>query len=167
MHEASEEEFTALVDKFVEEKQTQNSNSHKDNLTRESLERRLKYTYFFVGGGAWQHIWNQSDSIGFSSRAHPKPNTPSTDDLGSSMRPEVLKRFRDEVIFLPPMSEEDYLVVSQAIESSLPKILRVRFHALVKRDLHKAVEQDLGMRFFERVLSQSLIETHNIEGTTL
>ena len=138
------------------------ADSNETKLTREELESRLKHSYFIMGGGAWQQNWEAHDSIGFSAdKVNSVVIHPSVESLKQSIRPELLKRFRDDVCFLMPMTAEDYKDVANAISAKLPERMRLRFINLVKADLHVALKQNLNMRFFERVLTQTLLESNS------
>ena len=91
--------------------------------------------------------------MGFGGREEPALYLPTQDDLRSSIRPELLKRFRNAVAIMPAMTARDYEVSINEFTPSLPSKYRAPFKKLAKAGIANAVSQKLGMRFFEEVLS--------------
>jgi len=130
-------------------------------MKREELQTKLQ-NFFIIGGGAWQALWEPekpSKSMGFlpdEEKIIPKEITQET--LQSSIRPELLRRFRAEVLIMKPMTEEDYKTLVPKFAKSLPKEIRKIFKELAYKGVEKAIEDNLNMRYFEETLTQSLVE---------
>jgi hypothetical protein len=130
------------------------------NKDKKTLERKLQDRFFCVGGGAWQQLWEtdkKKPSMGFlTDPVETEPVTPSTRDLKSSIRPELLKRFRAEVLVMQPMTKEDYKLLIPKFGQSLPEMLQGRFIQLAEANLDMAVKEQLGMRYFEEILTDTV-----------
>jgi hypothetical protein len=131
---------------------------------RKELEEKLTNHFFIVGGGAWQHLWEKSSakkSMGFSTDSTPSPTseTVSIDSkkLKTTIRPELLKRFSDEILLLQPLSKDDYLLLAPRFAKSLPQELAKEFLKIIESEVDKAIDQQLGMRFFESSLRKVMI----------
>lgn len=132
-------------------------------MKREELQQKLQTRFFIVGGGAWQKLWETDDvkpSMGFL----PDPSEdgsevePSTKDLKSSIQPELLKRFRSEVLVMQPMTKEDYQLLIPKFAECLPAMRQANFIKLAEAGIETAVKEQLGMRFFEEILTRSICE---------
>lgn len=130
----------------------------KEKTPREELEMRLKSSYFIVAGGAWQHLWDRDEAkaMGFVGGEEPALDLPTQDELRSSIRPELLKRFRNAVAIMPAMTARDYEISINEFTPSLPSKYRASFRKAAKEGIARAVSQKLGMRFFEEILSSVL-----------
>ncbi len=85
----------------------------------------------------------------------------NTMDLKDSMQPELLKRFRDEVIYLQKMTKDEYSTLIPQIASKLPQRIAESFKHKAMENIESAVDQDLGMRYFESIITNVLIENKN------
>lgn len=126
--------------------------------SREELEERLKNSVFIVAGGAWQHLWEKKNAtpIGFTNLSSNVVNKPSQDELKSSIRSELLQRFRSEISIMPPMDKQDYDVAMEGIYQRLTPFYQESFFVYYTQRVDEAVEKKLGMRYFEEVLSKTL-----------
>lgn len=140
-------------------------------MKRKELEEKLQNRFFIIGGGAWQHLWEADDvkpSMGFL----PEPSadvsdTPSSKQLKTSIQPELLKRFRSKVLVMNPMSDEDYKLLIPKFTELLPAMLQERFTSLCNTSLRHAVTDQLGMRYFEEILTQTLCSKSEIKNPTI
>ena len=130
----------------------------KEKTPREKLQARLQGNYFVVAGGAWQHLWDKKKvtQMGFGAADSQVDELPTQNDLRSSIRPELLKRFRNEIVIMPAMTTRDYETAINEFAPNLPSKYRTSFRKAAKAGIPKAVAQKLGMRFFEEVLSKTL-----------
>lgn len=128
--------------------------------SREQVEARLKNSFFIVAGGAWQHLFEDENtkSMGFNSEVS---TSIESKDLKKSMQPELLKRFREDIIFLPKMAKQEYATLIAQIASKLPKHIAGGFQKNAMANIDLAVTKDLGMRYFESVITTVLIESQN------
>jgi len=130
-------------------------------MTREELQTKLQ-NFFIIGGGAWQALWEPekpSKSMGFlpdEEKIIPEEITQET--LQSSIRPELLRRFRAEVLIMNPMTEDDYKALIPKFAKSLPKEIRNIFKERAYKGITKAIKGNLNMRYFEEIITQSLVE---------
>jgi len=134
------------------------------NEKRQELEEKLMNHFFIVGGGAWQHLWEKRSakkSMGFStvptSAPSPEKVTIDSKKLKTTIKPELLKRFSDEILIMQPMSKDDYLAMSPKFAKSLPPEVASEFIKIVKSEVDNAIDQQLGMRFFESALRKVMI----------
>ena len=132
---------------------------------REEIEEKLRSSFFIVGGGAWQSIWEEATKhqLGFQRTEAESCSTPTSDQLRSKIPTELLRRFRDEVSCIPPMLENDYRDVAEEVGKLLSLPTREHFQKQFKARLEKAVELNLGMRFFESLMLESVLETEKIQ----
>jgi ATP-dependent Clp protease ATP-binding subunit ClpA len=141
------EEMTEDNDKFI-----------RKSLIKFDFEDKLKNSFLVVGAGAWQSSWSEREQqIGF----HNDPAVRERIDrrqILKSITPEILQRFRSEILFLDPMTESDYLAVLTAEILRLPEELRLTYATLVVREIRSAVDNGLGMRIFEEVYTQLCVE---------
>ena len=130
----------------------------KEKTPRQKLQARLQGNYFVVAGGAWQHLWDRDTikQMGFGSSEVSAQDLPTQEDLRSSIRPELLKRFRNEITIIPAMTAEDYEISINEFAPRLPSQYRVAFKKASKAGIAHAVSQKLGMRYFEEILSSVL-----------
>ena len=127
---------------------------------RKEIERKLRSSFFIVGGGAWQSIWEETTKyqLGFQRTEAESCSTPTSDQLRSKIPTELLRRFRDEISYIPPMLEDDYKAVTDEVLKQLSLPMREHFQKQFKARLEKAVELNLGMRFFETLLLETILE---------
>ena len=81
---------------------------------------------------------------------------PSAKDLKSSIRPELLKRFRSQVLVMQPMTKSDYELLIPQFASCLPAMRQDCFMTLANEGIETAVKEQLGMRYFEEILTQTI-----------
>lgn len=127
-------------------------------VIRGELEQKLRTTFAIIGAGAWQQEWSRaSETIGFqNSRATARGL--DRRQLLTMISPEILQRFRHDVLFLEPMKREDYLEVLTSLSGLLPIWQRDRFNELAIRSFPRALEDGLGMRIFEEIYTDLCIE---------
>jgi len=128
------------------------------DLLKFSVEMKLRNSFLIIGAGTWQHLWTTNqNTIGYNSDL--KPTTML--DQGQIMRsisPEILLRFRNEVLFLPPMTESDFHQVLRDRLGQIPVNYRKRFAELVHRAIPRAMEFGLGMRIIEETFTNLCVE---------
>ena len=128
-------------------------------MDKETLELKLK-KFHIVGGGAWQELWQPEEiqkSMGFNpSDDVAKPVEISQEKLQSSIQPELLRRFRAEVLVMAPLTKDDYKKLISEFTTNLPKEIRTTFSELAHEGIENAVKSNLGMRYFEEVLTNTL-----------
>ena len=129
-------------------------------MERKELENKLKTRFFVVGGGAWQSLWEPEDeakpSMGFLPDPPEDEAEPSAKDLKGSIRPELLKRFRSHVLVMQPMTKSDYQLLIPQFAFCLPAMRQECFMTLANEGIEMAVKEQLGMRYFEEILTQTI-----------
>ena len=131
-----------------------------DDQARSLLSARLRNKVFILGAGAWQCAWvgMAKRKIGFG-RDVPAPGLPGARQILEMMKPELRQRFRDTICWLPPMTGEDYHTVSARIEAELPEQrMRKIWNRLAGSMILRAIDGGLGMRVFEELMMQTLLE---------
>ena len=128
---------------------------------RDILEERLRDNIFLVGAGAWQHLWETKKQmhIGFGSpQSQDGPSTapPNQQDLRSSIKPELLKRFRSQIVIMPTMDRNAYHETAKSIHDKLPSMYQVTFQRIIDAGIERAIEEAIGMRFFEESYTETL-----------
>lgn len=128
-------------------------------MDKELLELKLK-KFYIVGGGAWQELWEPEEtqkSMGFNPADDVEKTVKiSQKKLQSSIQPELLRRFRAEVLVMAPLTKDDYTKLISEFTINLPKEIRKTFNELAYEGIENAVNGNLGMRFFEEVLTNTL-----------
>ncbi|MBC7980363.1 MAG: ATP-binding protein [Armatimonadetes bacterium] len=151
------EELTDDQDKFV-----------RKTLIKSEVEDKLKNSFMIVGAGAWQEAWlSHGQPIGFHQEQEVKTLAERIErkQIKKSITPEILQRFRNEILFLDPMTEADYLHAMISLSGRLPVNQRCRFVELAIKSIPSAVEDGLGMRVFEEVYAAFCSEIyHRVAG---
>lgn len=130
-----------------------------DQATRKTVirtlaEEKLKNRILIVAAGAWQSCWEQKRyTIGFHDEATQLGGIERT-SLLPSIAPELLQRFRSEILFLTPMKEQDYLEVMAAQIGLVPNAYQLLYEVMIRQAIPAAVEHGLGMRMFEEIYAQ-------------
>jgi SpoVK/Ycf46/Vps4 family AAA+-type ATPase len=128
------------------------------SLVKHDVERKLKTSYMVIGAGTWQHLWAETEStIGFNRATDPVLSI-DHHRLMKSISPEILLRFRQQVLFLRPMAESDFHEVLTAQLGMIAEPQRRRYAELVLRAIPRAIEFGLGMRIFEEVYTDFCVE---------
>ncbi len=128
------------------------------SLIKHDVERKLKTSYMVIGAGTWQHLWAETEStIGFNCATDPVLSI-DHHKLMKSISPEILLRFRQQVLFLRPMAESDFHDVLTAQLGMIAEPQRRRYAELVLRAIPRAIEFGLGMRIFEEVYTDLCVE---------
>lgn len=129
-------------------------------MNRELLEKKLKNNVWIAGAGAWQTCWETSrKAIGFD-QSKQALTVPSQSQLREKIHPELLKRFASEISFIEPMTREDYIEAAKKIVERLDASMADKFLSEFSKCLNEAVENDLGMRYFENIMLSCLREKH-------
>jgi len=165
MQPTKEEREEVWVDQLIEGDSNQEDDEESEEELREKLTKRLRYSTFIVGGGAWQNHWEKKKKPGIAARMDEiseydeilnKPLEPSHDDLKASIQPELLKRFSTQIIVMKPMTKRDYIELIPKFAAVLPPACRGLFRKLATEQAGQAHEDMIGMRFYEEILTQTL-----------
>jgi len=132
---------------------------------RETLSRLLGQRVFILACGAWQQAWRDNGRhLGFGADAAPASQHPNSDQILRSMVPEFRQRFRNEVCWLSPMVQADYLEISDRVASQLqdPALLR-SWKKLALPMIDDAAAAGHGMRVFEEIMLAALLDSQECD----
>ncbi|MFT4144022.1 MAG: AAA family ATPase, partial [Mobilitalea sp.] len=135
-----------------------NERNAKEEEWRKDLQQKLKTRFFIVAAGAWQSEWEPASStIGFAGHQQEQTKTIDRKKLLKSIAPEILNRFRSEVLFLDPMVEDDYLNFASSLMECMPGDLQSWFSHLCLSEIENALTHQLGMRIFEEAVAKAWV----------
>lgn len=127
-------------------------------LLKSDVEHKLKTSYLIVGAGTWQHLWTETERrVGFKIESMPNVSI-DQGKIMKSISPEILLRFRNQVIFLAPMTRTDFTIVLENQLHLIPRNYQNRFIQLVTEAIPRALEHGLGMRIFEEIYTDLCCE---------
>jgi SpoVK/Ycf46/Vps4 family AAA+-type ATPase len=124
-------------------------------LTRKEMSKKFMRGFFLVGAGAWQDLWRAPMPAGFSGTAMTRPH-PTYKQLASTLRPEILNRFRTETLVIPPLTREDYQALVAETVDRLPGEFRALVRQLAVDSIDQAVEAQKGFRFVEELVAGAI-----------
>jgi ATP-dependent Clp protease ATP-binding subunit ClpA len=123
------------------------------DLMMTEIREKLRTRFFIIGAGAWMGGWQENrQQLGFNVTAS-ADRRPDRRQILQSISPELLQRFRRDIIYLDPMSKRDYQTVAASIMARLPRTLVESFVRACTPAIEVALEESLGMRIFEEVLA--------------
>lgn len=174
-------EIYTLLDMKIPEGITSNSDDDGDcavPLDLESAQEVLSNRTLIIAAGAFQHLWTEraSPSLGFNSD---QKNTapPSLTDLKRTLAPELVLRFRSDLIVLPALTTRDYTAMLDSVAEKVPHYLRDTFRRLGLARIQEAERHQQGARFLEelmldtilheRAMIKSFTEAHSNDGITI
>ncbi len=150
-------EAFSILDKRVLAGVIENADASDDQprllMTAEQIEERLVSGYLMTGSGAWQHLWRKHEAAGFGQQKPCRRPLPTYKELVACLRPELLNRFRSDILFLPPLAHDDYNALLEEILVRLPAKFRPTMTAAAVSTLDAAVETQKGFRWVEELLS--------------
>lgn len=119
------------------------------------IRLKLRESTFIVGAGTFQHLWavegGAQRTIGFHECAHPPMD--HAIKAAKIVAPELLNRFMSEIIFLEPLTREDFTEMCSAAE-----IDRQAAAVGISLDYGQAAASGLGVRWIEAKVLQIEIE---------
>ena len=168
MQPTKEERESTVFDRCIQSEEEEDEDDGTGSVLklRKKLTGRLRNNMFIVGGGAWQNHWEKKKKPGRAARmdeieeydeAINKPLEPSHDDLKKSIQPELLKRFSSKIIIMEPMTKQDYLDQVAQFAETLPIECQGLYTKLATEKAEQAHKNMIGMRFFEEILTETLI----------
>ena len=126
------------------------------SMTAEEIEARLVRGHLIVGAGAWQNLWRRTPLVGFDRREDHTAELPTYRELIQRIRPEILNRFNNKLLFLPPLSRPDYDSLVEEALRSLPENFRPLIREAAHATVDEAVETQKGFRWVEELVSQAI-----------
>lgn len=150
-------EVFSLLDKRILTGVVENADAFDDQpklvMTAEQIQERLVRGYLVIGSGAWQHLWTEREAPGFGHQNRCARRLPTYKQLVTCLRPEILNRFRSDILFLPPLGRDDYNALLGEILVRLPEQFRTTMTAAALTTIDEAVETQKGFRWVEELLA--------------
>ncbi len=122
------------------------------------IEEVLANRTMIIGAGAFQNIWEESDTvqIGFGSE-QPEQALPTLRTLTEILPTELINRFRSEIQILPPLTLSDYEAMLDSTVSLVPAYLRKTFLELGSARIPEVARLRQGTRFLEELMLDTLL----------
>ena len=120
----------------------------------DELRERLARSFLIIGTGTWQQIWADFErpAVGFRPEARESTVAVQREIVKRGIIPtELLRRFRSQIIFLPPPRESDYRQAAKTFG-----LVDLAAQIGVQLDYSSAVEQGLGGRWLEETFADLL-----------
>jgi len=138
----------------------------QENMTMadlENLNEKLRKNFFIVGGGTWQDYWESQVSSGIGFNATEEVRVLDKSALTEHISSELLQRFQQDLILMPPLNKEDLLILSERVAEQISSshiqdagIVQEQFLQAVKSGVDSAVQNKIGIRFIEECVSKAL-----------
>jgi SpoVK/Ycf46/Vps4 family AAA+-type ATPase len=127
---------------------------------RAALSSRLRHRMMIVGAGAFQDLWENwaKPSIGLSLNAGSLNREVTNRDIQTVIPPELTNRFAEPIIAMNPLTLEDYRHMLHATAQRLPENMRSRLVETGLKEIGRAVETSLGVRWVEGLLLKILVQ---------
>lgn len=126
---------------------------------RRLAQARLRCRMLIAAAGAFQHLWEDANRrhVGFAStRDESAASLPNHDALSRFLPRELVNRFRSRLLPLHPLRREDYVGMLHSTAIRLPQDLRSRFLALGEASVGTALTDQLGVRWLEDLVTETL-----------
>jgi len=155
-------EIFALLDRRLPQHLTlpEGFDSDERPATIRLISNRLRNGMMLIGAGAFQSLWEAraKKSIGLIPSKEQCRTDFSHKDMQKSIPTELANRFAGPVLVLKPLQEEDYRQLLRRAASALPKDIASHMVRNGRKQIHSAVENDLGVRWVEELLLKSLVQ---------
>ncbi len=126
---------------------------------RRLAQARLRCGMLIAAAGAFQHLWEDANRrhVGFAdSPLGSVASLPGHDALSRYLPRELVNRFRSRLLPLRPLGRDDYVSMLQSTAIRLPQDLRSQFLALGHASVGTALTDQLGVRWLEELLTETL-----------
>lgn len=133
-----------------------------DSMARRLAHSRLQCGMLIAAAGAFQDFWdhNNTRQLGFGSALHDSTGfLPDHNALSQCLPRELVNRFRSRLLYLRPLGRPDYMAMLHSTASRLPENLGVEFLRLGQDSVANAVEGQLGVRWLEELIIETLATT--------
>jgi len=132
------------------------------------LNAKLRYNFWIIGSGTWQVLWDAigKPSIGFGET--PGEDTKVSDVIKELIRKkeiipkELLKRFCNELILIPPATQTDY-----ELAADIFGIEKLAKELGVSLDYQDAVQSQGGARWLEETYASLLMQAYRMSRADL
>jgi SpoVK/Ycf46/Vps4 family AAA+-type ATPase len=125
-------------------------------LTRKELQQKFVRGFFLIGCGAWQELWSDKATAGFTAASSPVRSRPSSKHLLSTLRPEILNRFRSDILIIPPLTRTEYWQLLNETLARLPRQFQEPMEQTARDTIEHAIEMRKGFRWVEEVLTGAI-----------
>lgn len=154
-------EIYALLDLKIPEGITSDSDDDDDCVTPFDLKTAqevLSHRTLIIAAGAFQHLWSEraSPSLGFKSERE-NADPPSLTDLKRTLAPELVMRFRSDLILLPALTTKDYIAMLDSVAEKVPLYLQDTFRRLGLARIKEAERLHQGTRFLEELMLDTIL----------
>ena len=121
----------------------------------DAFNRKFQDNFLIVGAGAWQACWGErGSSIGFDSGTTIERNSLSEDQISGMVSPELRRRFRSEILFIPALTESDYLNIIEQITQQVEPQLVDEFTEQAQEAIPHALDSKLQFRVLEEIYAK-------------
>jgi ATPase family associated with various cellular activities (AAA) len=122
---------------------------------KDLILQKLRQT-LIVGMGAWQTEW-QPKTMGFNSSDEPA-QTMEYSQLTKQIPPEVIQRFRSELLYLPRMTMPEYDRIAGLLGETLGTQAKGIWHDTYEKTKGSKEIEHLGMRIFEEIMLETRLQ---------
>lgn len=150
-------ELFGVLDRVISEGVLEDDEGPKYLLSANQLAERFRRGCYIVGAGAWQDLWRDSsmEAIGFGSSPGAAA-APTYEQMATTLREEILNRFSQSILLLPPLSSEQYRETFTELLERVPADVRDALRAPSEESIRAAVTSRKGFRFFEELLARAI-----------
>jgi hypothetical protein len=131
------------------------------------LERKFQASFFVVGAGAWQALWDRKIDIGFSADDRSRRTRLTYRELGKILRPEIRNRFNSSVLWLPPLTLSDYEILLREAIDRLPAEFTPIMTERAAETIVEAAETKKGFRWIQELVAFAVRELRARQATNL
>ena len=132
-------------------------------LTRKELQQKFVRGFFLVGCGAWQELWGDKATAGFTCASPPTHSRPAYKELLSTLRPEILNRFRSDILIIPPLTRKEYWQLLAETFARLPRKYQEPMERSARDTIDQAIEMRKGFRWIEELLTHAIRTLRNAQ----
>jgi SpoVK/Ycf46/Vps4 family AAA+-type ATPase len=134
----------------------------EQKVEQEIAQRHLRRGMLVIAAGAFQSFWEATGvrRVGFAAaQAPPTPTRrPALQSFSHLLPRELLNRFRAQVVYLEPMRLSGYVAMLHHTAKRLPEELVEPFLELGYESAFAAVESQLGLRWIEELITETLAQ---------
>jgi hypothetical protein len=133
-----------------------------DSKARRLAHSRLQCGMLIAAAGAFQDFWEHGNTrqLGFGSALRDSTDfLPDLNALSQRLPRELVNRFRSRLLYLRPLGRSDYMAMLHSTANRLPENLGVEFLRLGQGSVANAVEGQLGVRWLEELIIETLATT--------
>ena len=130
-----------------------------DEATDDFVEKftlKFKDKFLIIGAGAWQSCWNEhGGSMGFNSDTDSVDSELNEDQIAEMVSPELRRRFRSEILFIPALTEDDYLGIIEELAQKIQTNVVDDFTEQALEAIPRALDSKLQFRVLEEIYANA------------